>query len=64
MMNQSTRGLLVEMARQKGANIWLLNEDYERGLRLEGNLASLLLISADEANSKTKKSYQSIAGRS
>lgn len=64
MMNQSTRGLLVEMARQKGASIWLLNEDYERGLRLEGNLASLLLISSDEANSKTKKSYQSIAGRS
>ena len=63
MMNQSTRGLMVELARQKGANIWLLNEDYERGLRVEGNLAALLLISAEEANGMTKKSYQSIAGR-
>lgn len=64
MMNQSTRGLMVELAKQKGAAIWLLNEDYERGLRLEGNLASLLLISADEASKITKKSYQSVAGRS
>ncbi|WP_228267470.1 hypothetical protein [Acinetobacter baumannii] len=35
MMNQSARGLLVELARQRGAAIWLLNEDYERGLRLK-----------------------------
>ncbi|HGH3127794.1 TPA: hypothetical protein ACJKZ5_003402 [Acinetobacter baumannii] len=64
MMNQSARGLLVELARQRGAAIWLLNEDYERGLRLEGNLASLLLISAEESNSKMRDSYRTMAGRS
>lgn len=64
MMNQSARGLLVELARQRGAAIWLLNEDYERGLRLEGNLASLLLISAEESKSKMRDSYRTMAGRS
>ncbi|WP_173912983.1 hypothetical protein [Acinetobacter sp. Marseille-Q1618] len=63
MLNQSTRGLLVEMARQKGANIWLLNEDYERGLRMEGNLASLLLISTEESKSGLGANYRSLVGR-
>lgn len=47
MIAQEPRGLLVEAARIHGVGTWMANRIYKQNLRMEANLASILLTTAE-----------------
>lgn len=48
MASQRARGLLVEQAKMGGVETWLRWQEYEQTGRLEANLATLVLLSAEK----------------
>lgn len=55
MIAQEPRGLLVEAARVEGLEVWMDQQSYEQGLRMEGLLATLVLATAEPFKQKTKE---------
>lgn len=55
MLAQEPRGLLVEAARIEGLEVWMDQQSYEQGLRMEGLLAALVLSTAEPFKAQTKK---------
>ncbi|HFG7030444.1 TPA: hypothetical protein ACGIK9_002929 [Acinetobacter baumannii] len=54
MLAQEPRGLLVEAARIEGLEVWMDQQSYEQGLRMEGLLASLVLATAEPFKKQSK----------
>ncbi|MCP0918098.1 hypothetical protein MUB04_16280 [Acinetobacter indicus] len=59
MVAQEPRGLLVEAARIEGLEVWMDQQSYEQGLRMEGLLATLVLATAEPFKQKTKEAEKS-----
>lgn len=55
MLAQEPRGLLVEAARIEGLEVWMDQQAYEQGLRMEGLLATLVLSTAEPFKAETNK---------
>lgn len=55
MIAQEPRGLLVEAARIHGLGTWLSNRVYKQNLRMEANLASILLTTAEPVAKDVRK---------
>ena len=55
MIAQEPRGLLVEAARIHGLGTWLANRVYKQNLRMEANLASILITTAEPTSKDVRK---------
>lgn len=58
MATQTTRGLLVEATKMAGLEVWMRHQQYTQAQRLEGNIAAMLLMAADDLDGDVQHKYQ------
>lgn len=58
MVEQDTRGLLVEGAKMAGLEVWLRHKQYQQNQRMEANLAALVLANGDRFSAPLSGLYR------
>lgn len=60
MAAQTTRGLVVELTKMSGLEVWMRHKQYEQGQRMEANLAALVLSSTDGLQTEVDQKYDAV----
>jgi hypothetical protein len=60
MAAQTTRGLIVELTKMSGLEVWMRHKQYEQGQRMEANLAAFVLSSTDDMQAEVDQKYDAV----
>lgn len=60
MAAQTSRGLVVELTKMSGLEVWMRHKQYEQGQRMEANLAALVLSSTDGLQAEVDQKYDAV----